>query len=601
VKEKMLAKFDPKDPRRVNARTAVGGARGSSNPADAFLMGTELDELGPRWPWRTASVKGNAVGVRVMTGPDGTACAALEPRRFGGDVYKVRVRVDTADAPAAKGDEASDKYDKGYGEADKPAATGLLTIWRALRIERYLRKPSADDPSIDEEIGKTLDPPIKLKEVAKELKKAFLDVELGRELKEASEEISEDDYKKAHETAVKMLIDNYGPQSAKFIGAMLPYPGKTAHLVHVPDFVTLVKNSGQTIDPADPDFYDDITKIISDYLYVFMHQFTKDALPGVTIFQALVGDNVGYGDTFLGNFWRSSLLDASEAYATTGGVVKVPGNTRVKDVVAKFGSEVKKAGAKFRFVGHDAKYEPVPLASSEHEIGTAGMVTLADYFAWLQKSITTYLGLSNDKVGHVYFDKGQVLYHATTGTKKVPPTDSMFDIEVWDPDKKEWNNADALSLWSPRDEVPTRKRKNGKFGEVKTSTSGVATPFRGAFVFYGHEKYDTYKEAKPEKRKFTYSLESNTLHETSHLLFMKHQWTNERKKKSKWWNTPKDEDPSQFPLDHDYDDTCVMSYHECDGDLCGRCLLYLRGWDINQISPNRPSAETLKNFDSYLA
>jgi hypothetical protein len=604
VKEKMLTKFDAKDPRRANARTAVGGDRGSKNPGDAFFMGSALDELGPRWPWRAASIKGNAVGVRVMTGPDGTACAAFEPNRLGGDVYKVRVWVDQPGVTAPKDDAASEKYDKGYGEAGKPASTGLLTVWRALRFERYLRKPSEGDPSIRDGLGKTLDPPIKLKEVAKELKKAFFDVELGRELKEASEEISEDEYKKAHEAAVNMVIGyslklglpNYD------LKALLPYPGKTAHQVHLCEVGEFVKKSKLRPHITKPEFYSNITAIISTYHDAFMYQFTKDALPGITIFQSLVGDNVDYGHTFVGHCWRSGPRD--ETYHTSGGVVTDIASaekTKLKDVT-KFAGATKQAGAELRFVSErGAAGATTTLPGSNRAVGPGGIDTLIEYIAWLMEMLAKHLGLDAEKDIHPVYQGGQLIFHATTGTMKViDPDDSAIYIEMGS-NANGWDMVDMLEHWTPRDdaEVAAAKKKRNL---RPTSTSGIATPFRGAYLFYGHECYDTYKDPKPEKRRMTYSIESNTLHEIGHLLFMKHQWTNKRDKNYKWWKGSLLTDgTAQFPLDHDYDDTCVMSYHECDGDLCGRCLLHLRGWDINQVSPNRPSEETLKKYESYLS
>ncbi|MGZ6141945.1 MAG: hypothetical protein ACXWLM_01345 [Myxococcales bacterium] len=110
------------------------------------------------------------------------------------------------------------------------------------------------------------------------------------------------------------------------------------------------------------------------------------------------------------------------------------------------------------------------------------------------------------------------------------------------------------------------------------TTSGVATPRRAAHVWYPDEVYS----GGPNM--FTYDLTSNTIHEMGHVLFLRHHWTNKN------WNTQTEfrqqGNGDGFPPDHDYHDVCVMSYHHCDGDYCGRCLLKLAGAELEHIPPN---------------
>lgn len=96
-------------------------------------------------------------------------------------------------------------------------------------------------------------------------------------------------------------------------------------------------------------------------------------------------------------------------------------------------------------------------------------------------------------------------------------------------------------------------------------TSGYATASRTVYVSFTDEKY---------KASFIYSATSNTLHELGHTLGIAHQFggfgfvdESHQKTVREKFKTPADDDC-----------VCVMSYTGCYGDLCGKCLLSLRGW-----------------------
>lgn len=108
------------------------------------------------------------------------------------------------------------------------------------------------------------------------------------------------------------------------------------------------------------------------------------------------------------------------------------------------------------------------------------------------------------------------------------------------------------------------------------STSGIAFPARGCFLFYGS---DGYRTGMP------YDLNRNTLHEVGHCLFLPHQWTDR--------DAATGAVSGGVPPEHDYSDYCIMSYQRGtrnNFDYCGRCNLKLRGWDTSQLPLNNSRA-----------
>ena len=96
-------------------------------------------------------------------------------------------------------------------------------------------------------------------------------------------------------------------------------------------------------------------------------------------------------------------------------------------------------------------------------------------------------------------------------------------------------------------------------------TSGYATASRTVYVSWTDGKY---------KSSFIYPATANCLHEIGHTLGIAHQfagggWVDESHQKAV---------RTQFQTPADDECVCVMSYTGCYGDLCGKCLLSLRGW-----------------------
>lgn len=102
------------------------------------------------------------------------------------------------------------------------------------------------------------------------------------------------------------------------------------------------------------------------------------------------------------------------------------------------------------------------------------------------------------------------------------------------------------------------------------TTSGVAVEFRGAYLWYGSEVYAGGQRPNDAPGQnfsgFCYPMESNAIHELTHVLFTRHQYAGDHN-----------------PTHHDDEDICVMGYEPCTGDLCGRCIGWLRGWDYKKL------------------
>jgi hypothetical protein len=96
-------------------------------------------------------------------------------------------------------------------------------------------------------------------------------------------------------------------------------------------------------------------------------------------------------------------------------------------------------------------------------------------------------------------------------------------------------------------------------------TSGYATASRTVYVSWTDGKY---------KSSFIYPATANCLHEIGHTLGIAHQyagggWVDDSHQKAV---------RTQFKTPDDDECVCVMSYTGCYGDLCGKCILSLRGW-----------------------
>jgi hypothetical protein len=115
---------------------------------------------------------------------------------------------------------------------------------------------------------------------------------------------------------------------------------------------------------------------------------------------------------------------------------------------------------------------------------------------------------------------------------------------------------DSYSYWN-RENLPRPRNWSA-------TSSGVATRFRGCFLWYPEEVY---------AGSMPYDITRNAMHEMGHNLFLRHHYTSRIHAED-----------NGFPDDHDTDDFCLMGYLTLTtNDYCGKCLLKLRGWDESAI------------------
>jgi hypothetical protein len=103
--------------------------------------------------------------------------------------------------------------------------------------------------------------------------------------------------------------------------------------------------------------------------------------------------------------------------------------------------------------------------------------------------------------------------------------------------------------------------------------SGWGTSKRGCYVIFGQNAYTGPTAGMP------YDHNRNTMHETGHVLFGVHQYTDaaEVNAKTGW-----------IYDEHDYHDLCIMGYMRCSGGFCGRCTLNHGGWNTRAMKANNP-------------
>lgn len=107
--------------------------------------------------------------------------------------------------------------------------------------------------------------------------------------------------------------------------------------------------------------------------------------------------------------------------------------------------------------------------------------------------------------------------------------------------------------------------------------SGWGTDRRGCFVVFGTNVYSS--------PTFPYDATHNALHETGHVLYGVHQYTDAAQ-----FNTPAG--TGGIFDEHDYHDLCIMGYMSMrpgNGDgFCGRCVLNQAGWNTRPMPANGP-------------
>lgn len=118
--------------------------------------------------------------------------------------------------------------------------------------------------------------------------------------------------------------------------------------------------------------------------------------------------------------------------------------------------------------------------------------------------------------------------------------------------------------------VPSAVRSSGFL-----TTSGVASPVRGAFVFWASTIYQRWTYPRPTPITANQGVDANTAHESGHCHYGPHHWTA---------RSTAGVLSGGFPADHDQKDYCVMGYVTMEGDFCGRCILKHRGWNVVKLS-----------------
>jgi hypothetical protein len=279
------------------------------------------------------------------------------------------------------------------------------------------------------------------------------------------------------------------------------------------------------------------------------------------LIQALAGDEPTYSDAtpafFIGLSVPKKVGAANVAWDS-------PGSLRAFDNDMRGGRQI-------HLQGNDADGHSIDLHSPQ----LGGNESVKDYCDWVashypaSKKVDFYF-LNDDPRDPT---NSSVLYVIALA---LPPHHGDEDAERSDGTHQPWvitassdfaNPPKPQSDWSWRDPwegLALRKLK-------EATTSGEAHRFRGAFIFYGKDVYD---------QGFNYTIGKNVVHELSHVLFCMHQNT----------STSKNTDDQ-----HDWADFCVMSYDASPLGKdsiahCGRCLLQLRGWNIDKI-PANPGAK----------
>jgi hypothetical protein len=571
----MKVDFDPKDPQRMNCTMDRGGKRGRAVPGDLFaLTDTDPDLNGPgsRWPWRSEQGP-NQNSVVVTTDANGLAGVCFKPSRMSGDVYRIRAYVEASGNPAPAPDNAtSDQDGGGFSLEGKPCTTGKLTVWRSVRIHRFLQKPVPNpvDPMLHEWVdnagcGRTIDTPDLTNDPVNELMKAFIQLDVADAA--ANPLILDTVDTKAHNAAVQVLMKLQGQ-------LRIPNYDYTKLLTRTP-------NKPYLVQIADPDTYNasaggfdqvDVTstvwfvgtpggkgansfpQVCNAYISSYLLFLTGDADPGLTLVQALAGDEATYSDAVPAYFLAVDVpLQVTPALGWRD-------HGSLGAAVANWGS-----GRMIMVTGTDASGSTYEKRSPVLN----GNESLQDLLNFINGGIPRTDGkrkngyvIDSLKAGNISFViPYSITPHHGGGSAKAF-TDSVgkpgCDIRSADgahppANATDWDFDTSMTGAAARRVHPM-------------TSSGHAYRVRGAALFCGKDVYD---------RAFNYTVGKNALHELSHVLYLRHQMTP--------GNTTDN--------DHDFADVCVMSY---DGSPlgkdaiahCGKCLLSLRGWDINRIPPN---------------
>lgn len=113
--------------------------------------------------------------------------------------------------------------------------------------------------------------------------------------------------------------------------------------------------------------------------------------------------------------------------------------------------------------------------------------------------------------------------------------------------------------------------------------SGVATEYRGAFVWCGSAAYPRIILVPPNKEPGwtdawqSYDYTSNCCHELGHCLSRVHAAGNNPGGTPGGGHDATKHDPLA-------DSICVMAYKACEGQYCAKCLFAIRGWSLTNLA-----------------
>jgi hypothetical protein len=323
--------FDPTDPQRVNCPLEKGGKRGAAVQGAIFAMG-DLG-LGDRFPW-VAEAGPTPNSVVVTTNSEGMAAVCFMPSMVAGDAYRIRAYVEAGGDPGPAPASGTDKDDPDdhFSVVGKPATTGRIRIWRGVKLSRYFQIPlgdSSDDtyfPQPPQGWGNTLTTIDVANQTVYRMKRAFLEIEVANGAASPTM-LDKSTRHGAHNFAMQAMIAAPPVSRPWDLTNLFTFEdGSKYALVSVRGVQEYNDAVQQT--PTDQrllpvgNVAGDIQKFITCYLTWFMYYFTADADPGLTFFQAVVGDEPSH--TFEPS-WKATFYDHGMQITSSGQSVSVRG------------------------------------------------------------------------------------------------------------------------------------------------------------------------------------------------------------------------------------------------------------------------------------
>jgi hypothetical protein len=272
-------------------------SKGGKTPAD--VHGPLFAQVAvPGFPHQV-SVDGrpNAFSVMGTTDADGNTGAVFLPSRMAGDCYKIRVHV------MVEGREAVQNEIK---------TSGVLTVWRSLRISRIILKPHhgafAGSPPLDASYVGALGS-IHISQMTTEFAKSFHALEADHHARHPMT-MGERGYRDAIAYAKRGLSNpnNYD------LNALIKEDVNSPFLFWLESdtaYNAAKSPASNSLDLTLEESWDQIESLIGGLTTRFMQYWNGGALPGVTIIRSEVGDSYSY--------WNNPHKPA-EWCATTSGV-----------------------------------------------------------------------------------------------------------------------------------------------------------------------------------------------------------------------------------------------------------------------------------------